>query len=275
MERIAAVTTLIAKTKPAIEQSALEKMRADVAYATKLLNQIFGTSLPDPAITLLSNDELNAYWDGKKINIPPAVKDIPDIVVHEAAWPFVEATWKGFKYQGETGAIVQSYTDVLATVVKQKRLNQTAADADWEIAPGAIAWLTRKGGTAATADRTPLRSLKNPGTAYDDPVLGKDPQVAHIRDLRNITEDNGGVHINSGIPNKAFYETATRLGNTDKAIGIWAPTLRKLNPSTNLRAFAGASHKTAVEQYGKDSQEANQVREAWQSVGIVIAGAGI
>jgi len=46
MERIKVVTVAIAKMKPAVEQSALEKMKADVAYATKMLNQIFGTSLP-------------------------------------------------------------------------------------------------------------------------------------------------------------------------------------------------------------------------------------
>ena len=269
-ERIEAVKKACARIKPAIEQSALEKMKADVAYATKVLNQIFGTSLSDPEIEFLPNDELTAYWDGAKIHIPPVVKDIPDIVVHEAAWAFVQDAWKDFKYQGETGAIAQSYTDVLTTVVKQKRLNQTATDADWEIAPGAINWLTRKARTAPTEDREPLRSLKAPGTAYDDPVVGKDPQVAHIRDLKNIAEDNGGVHTNSGIPNKAFYETATRLSSTDKAIGIWVATLRKLNPSINFRGFATVLHKTAIELYGKDSQEAKHVQEAWRTVGIVI-----
>ena len=54
-----------------------------------------------------------------------------------------------------------------------------------------------------------LRSMKAPGTAYDDPVLGKDPQPAHMRNFVHTNQDNGGVHINSGIPNRAFYLAAT------------------------------------------------------------------
>ena len=54
--------------------------------------------------------------------------------------------------------------------------------------------------------------MKAPGTAYDDPRLGKDPQPAHMDDYVETTEDNGGVHINSGIPNHAFYLAATALG---------------------------------------------------------------
>ena len=47
--------------------------------------------------------------------------------------------------------------------------------------------------------------MKAPGTAYDDDVLGKDPQPATMDDYVRTGRDNGGVHINSGIPNHAFY----------------------------------------------------------------------
>ena len=50
-----------------------------------------------------------------------------------------------------------------------------------------------------------LRSMKEPGTAYNDPTIGKDPQPGHMKNYVNTTSDNGGVHINSGIPNRAFY----------------------------------------------------------------------
>jgi Zn-dependent metalloprotease len=48
-----------------------------------------------------------------------------------------------------------------------------------------------------------LRSMKDPGTAYDDPQLGRDPQPANMANYLDTTDDNGGVHINSGIPNHA------------------------------------------------------------------------
>jgi Zn-dependent metalloprotease len=57
-----------------------------------------------------------------------------------------------------------------------------------------------------------LRSMKAPGTAYDDPLVGKDPQPAHMDDYVETIQDNGGVHINSGIPNHAFYLAATEIG---------------------------------------------------------------
>ena len=56
--------------------------------------------------------------------------------------------------------------------------------------------------------------MSAPGTAYDDPSLGKDPQVAHMDDYLETADDNGGVHTNSGIPNKAFHLAATGIGGT-------------------------------------------------------------
>lgn len=56
--------------------------------------------------------------------------------------------------------------------------------------------------------------MKNPGTAYDDPQVGRDPQLAHWKDFKKppFSDDNGGVHINSGIPNRAFHLVATKIG---------------------------------------------------------------
>ena len=47
--------------------------------------------------------------------------------------------------------------------------------------------------------------MKEPGTAYNDPTIGKDPQPGHMKNYVKTSSDNGGVHINSGIPNRAFY----------------------------------------------------------------------
>lgn len=77
--------------------------------------------------------------------------------------------------------------------------------------------------------------MKAPGTAYNDPLLGKDPQPAHMKDYQKMTDDNGGVHINSGIPNHAFYLVAMELGGYawEKAGRIWHVTLRdRLRPNT-------------------------------------------
>ena len=61
--------------------------------------------------------------------------------------------------------------------------------------------------------------MKNPGTAYDDPKIGKDSQPAHMDDLYTGWGDNQGVHINSGIPNKAFCEFAIAVGGAAWKLG--------------------------------------------------------
>jgi Zn-dependent metalloprotease len=119
---------------------------------------------------------------------------------------------------------------------------------------------------------TALRSMKAPGTAYEDDVLGKDPQPGHMKDYVTTFEDNGGVHINSGIPNKAFYLCAMALGGHawEKAGRIWYETLisDKVNMITRFSGFAAATKATAGKLYGGSSAEANAVSEAWKGVGV-------
>src|SRR5207245_10045279 len=96
------------------------------------------------------------------------------------------------EYSGQPGALNESIADGVGTIVKQWRLGESVDQADWLI--GAGLFTTAVQGVA-------LRSMKDPGSAYDDPQIGKDPQPKFMKDFVNTTDDNGGVHINSGIPN--------------------------------------------------------------------------
>ena len=120
-----------------------------------------------------------------------------------------------------------------------------------------------------------LRSMKAPGTAYDDPVLGKDPQPAHMRDYVRTYQDNGGVHINSGIPNHAFYQTAMAIGGYawDKSGRIWYETLRdpRLRPNASFARFANLTVDVAGRLYGSGSSEQKAVRHGWSEVGIRVS----
>jgi hypothetical protein len=245
---------------------ALQNLKKAAEAATAILNRLFSLNLSTPKVALLKNDELNAFWDGKKISAPAAVQDMPDITYHETAWQFLQAKWQ-FKWQDQSGALANSYTDVLASLVKQEIAQQDAKHADWTIAPGAIAWLSGKPNEILT-DKRPLRSLKAPGSAYDSPVLGKDPQVDHISDLVSGEADSGGIHVNSGIANKAFYEAAIKIGSA-KAGQIWIQSLPKFGEATNLRTGAEVIYKTAVDQYGQKSPEAVAIKAAWNAVGLL------
>ncbi|KAJ8127639.1 hypothetical protein O1611_g5994 [Lasiodiplodia mahajangana] len=102
-------------------------------------------------------------------------------------------------------------------MVKQFVQNETAEEADWLIGEECL-----MPGIKGVA----LRSMKAPGTAYNDPRFGKDPQPDNFKDYKATDDDNGGVHLYSGIPNKAFYLSAVAFGgySWEKAGKIWAST---------------------------------------------------
>ena len=116
-----------------------------------------------------------------------------------------------------------------------------------------------------------LRDMAAPGTAYDDPELGADPQVGHMDDYVETTADNGGVHLNSGIPNKAFQLAAVAIGGSaiEGAGRIWYDALvgGDVPEDADFAAFAAATVAAA-------GQHADAVREAWAQVGVEPADRG-
>ena len=139
-----------------------------------------------------------------------------DVIGHELTHGVTQFEAK-LAYWDQSGALNESFSDIFRSLVKQKKLNQTADQADWLIGAGLF---------TSNVKGLAIRSMKEPGTAYDDPLLGKDPQPAHMRHYVNTTSDNGGVHINSGIPNRAFYLAALEIGGHawERAGKIWYMT---------------------------------------------------
>ena len=113
--------------------------------------------------------------------------------------------------------------------------------------------------------------MKAPGTAYDDAKLGgKDPQPATMADYVETDDDDGGVHINSGIPNRAFHLAAVRFGGSswERAGKIWYaalsdPTLRS---TATFAQFATRTSAQAATLFGTEAQRI--VKAAWKEVGI-------
>jgi Zn-dependent metalloprotease len=114
--------------------------------------------------------------------------------------------------------------------------------------------------------------MKAPGTAFDDPLLGKDEQPAHMKDYVQTADDQGGVHLNSGIPNHAFYLVATALGGHawERAGLIWYESLRdpRLRPTATFAEFAGHTLSNASRLFGHASAEYAAVVDAWATVGV-------
>jgi Zn-dependent metalloprotease len=220
----------------------------------------------------------NAFWNGQQMVYGDGDEDLPeserlfnrftialDIIGHELTHG-VTSYEANLVYWDQPGALNESMSDVFGSLVKQYQHQQTAGDADWIIGEGLF---------TSNVNGVGIRSMKAPGTAYDDPVLGKDPQPGHMDNYVKTIEDNGGVHINSGIPNRAFYVTAVELGGFawEKAGRIWYKTLTdKLSERSSFQEAANLTYEAAGELFGNGSLEQNAVKTGWAEVGITIGG---
>jgi Zn-dependent metalloprotease len=216
----------------------------------------------------------NAFWNGKYMVYGDGDEDLPeaqrlfnrftialDVIGHELTHGVVTYTANLYYYE-QSGALNESFADVFGILTKQRTLGQTAAEADWTIGAGLF---------TPNVQGTGIRSMSNPGTAYNDPVLGRDPQPGHMNNYVNTTADNGGVHINSGIPNRAFYVTALEMGGNawEKAGRIWYVTLRNhLTARATFQQAADHTYVVAATLYGAGSREQQAVRSGWREVGI-------
>lgn len=225
-----------------------------------------GSGAPVSVTVHYEREYVNAFWDGTQLVFGDGDDEIferftrpVDVLGHEFAHAVTQHT-ANLAYRNQSGALNESVSDAFASCLKQRLLGQAAAEADWLIGEG----LFRPGVQARG-----LRDMAAPGTAYDDPRLGKDPQGGHMDDYVRTTEDNGGVHLNSGIPNRAFQLAATAIGGStwEGAGRIWYAALTggDVGSDTGFAGFAAATIAAAGE-------HSEAVRAAWGTVGVEPAG---
>ncbi|WP_438353455.1 M4 family metallopeptidase [Microbacterium sp. CJ88] len=230
---------------------------------------IDGAGAPLLATVHYGRDYDNAFWNGERMVFGDGDGEVfigftssLTVIAHELTHGITEHEG-GLEYQGQPGALNESLSDVFGALAEQYTRNETAAEAGWLIGAGIF---------APNVKGVALRSLKAPGTAYDDPVLGRDPQPAHMDGYVHTDDDNGGVHINSGIPNRAFYLVATALGGNawERAGLVWYRTITgDLPPTADFAAFARATLAAAAAEYGEKSEVVDAVRAGWAGVGVV------
>ncbi|WIB27477.1 M4 family metallopeptidase [Curtobacterium sp. MCSS17_015] len=230
---------------------------------------IDGAGLPLDATVHYGQQYDNAYWDGRRMVFGDGDGEVfrrftiaLDVIGHELAHGVTQYT-ADLVYQGQSGALNESMSDVFGSLVAQYAAGQTAEQATWLIGAGLF---------TDAVQGVALRSMRAPGTAYDDPVLGKDPQPATMADYVDTTEDQGGVHLNSGIPNHAFFLAATAIGGPTwtGAGAVWwdALTSAEVGASIDFAGFAAVTVRVAADRFGGRSREHTAVAEAWRSVGV-------
>jgi Zn-dependent metalloprotease len=226
--------------------------------------------LPLDATVHYGEQYANAFWDGGRMVFGDGDGEIfrdftlaVDVIGHELTHGVTQYT-ANLHYRDQSGALNESVSDVFGSLIKQYERGQSADEADWLV--GAGLFTDRVQGRA-------LRSMSAPGTAYDDDVLGTDPQPGHMDDFVSTEQDNGGVHINSGIPNRAFHRFAVALGGHawERAGQVWYDTLTSpsLSPDTDFAGFAAATLAAARSRHGR-GEVSKALLQAWTDVGVPV-----
>lgn len=208
------------------------------------------------------NGEQMAYGDGDNSIFISFTKSL-SVIGHELSHGVVQFSG-GLLYQDQSGALNESFADVFGCLAVQYKNQQEAHQANWLVGDGIL-------GPDITGEA--LRSMKAPGTAYDSTLIGKDPQPFHMDNYVVTTSDQGGVHINSGIPNHAFYLLSQYLGGFawEKAGRIWYDTMQEINNSmATFQEWADKSLEMAQTRYGTGSLEVLYTKRAWKLVGVDI-----
>lgn len=211
----------------------------------------------------------NAFWNGTQMAYGDGDGQIfrtfteLSVIGHEMSHGVVQFSG-GLVYRGESGALNESFADVFGSLTLQRKAGQSASEAHW---------LVGKGILGPNIKGVALRSMKAPGTAYDDALLGKDPQPYHMDFFVQTTGDNGGVHINSGIPNHAFYLYCQYLGGNawGKPGKVWYDAIQKINNAqATFNDWALQTVDSSIALFGAGSTETLMLRRAWKLVGVSI-----
>lgn len=265
------VELLLKENDPAIENEKVNEVYRMTGFVRDYLKSTFNlNSIDDGGMDIISNirygkDYNNAFWDGDEMTYGEGdqiqFKDFTsaiDVIAHELMHGVTQFL-ANLEYQSQSGALNEHFSDVLGTIIKQKYYKQECAEADWLIGDMLV--------TKEFPGRA-IRSMKAPGTANDFDI-----QPDHMNQYYTGDDDNQGVHINSGILNKAFYLTVLEIGIDDCAL-LWVETLKGLWRTANfnemLESLLSASRILVADK--KINKNATQkVIESFDQVGLSIS----
>ncbi|MCX6268569.1 MAG: M4 family metallopeptidase [Bacteroidetes bacterium] len=203
----------------------------------------------------------NAYWNGVCIvygNGATQFKPLAgalDVSAHELGHAYDEAS-ANLEYQNQSGAMNEAFSDIAGSVVE--RLN-------WKIGEDVV-----KPGSFPTGCLRDMSNPHNGGSGFGDPGY----QPANVSEMYTGTQDNGGVHINSGIINFAFYKYATAVGMAKGEKTFFKALFQYLTRSSQFIDCRLAVIQSAKDLYGDGSAEVNAAKAAFDEVGIMDGNGG-
>jgi Zn-dependent metalloprotease len=268
-------TPLRTDADPPVADPAVNQAFDNTVTTWKFYQQVFGRNSLDGNGKLLvslvhyGQNYMNAMWQGEHMLYGDGdgmklqhFTGALEVIAHELTHGVTDASAQ-LVYEGQTGALNESFSDVLGSLCKQWSLGQTADQADWLIGASVLG-----PGFVGRA----LRDMEHPGTAFNDPLIGPDPQTANMSDYKTMQVDHGGTHINSGIANRAFVLAAKAIGGKawEVAGQVWYVTLTtKLGPNSDFRACALATLDVAKVLFAADASVAGKIATGWLTVGVL------
>jgi len=220
-------------------------------------NSLDDNNMNVQSIIHFGEDIANAFWNGQFMvygdgdgRILDSLAKCLDVAAHEMTHGVIQHS-ANLIYENQSGALNESFADVFAMLID---------DDNWLL--GGDCTLARPGYT---------RSLEDPNT-------GLVYQPKHVDDYRNLpnTEegDFGGVHINSGIPNHAFYRVAEAIGRPNAGRIYYRALTTYLTSSSVFVDARDALEQAATDLFGASSAERQAVSDAWDAVGVSSTSAG-
>jgi Zn-dependent metalloprotease len=265
------------ESQAAVRDAAVNEAYDHSGYTYDFYASVFArNSLDDEGMKLVSSVHVgdedgeplpNAFWNGEQMaygdgdgRIFQRFTRSLDVVGHELTHG-VESFTSNLVYQGQSGALNEHFADVFGVLVRQWKHSEPVSEASWLVGADIL---------VPAPTRRAIRDMEAPGKAFtDDPYLGTDPQPAQIKDAYTGKLDRGGVHLNSGIPNRAFVLAAKAMGGRawETAGRIWYDAMLRL---TSLSGFLDCARATLglARDHGAKTERA--VRDAWRAVGITV-----
>lgn len=238
-------------------------------------NSIDDRGMPLVSSVHFGSEFENAQWDGRQMMYgdggPRFLRFTRslEVVAHELTHGVVQHT-NNLVYQGQSGALNEHFADAFGIIIEQWHKNQNVnnPNVDWFIGGEIIQPIANVRG---------IRTFTAAKAYTNNPLFGTDPQPKHMQDMYTGAADNGGVHINSGIPNHAFYLIALTIGGKiwESTAKIWYETMKSLHRNSQFQEAAENSYRIAGELFGQGSNEQVAVENGWSAVGIDVVPANL
>ncbi len=231
-------------------------------------NSLDNNGLPIESYTHHKVNYNNAFWDGYRMIYGDGdgeeftyLSGDLDVVGHEMTHGVIDYTAK-LEYHNQSGALNESMADVFGVLISTYNKYNVVNGGTWTF--DSDDWVIGDDIYTPNIEGDALRSLSDP-TLYDQPE--------HMNDYEYYPDtkdgDWGGVHINSGIPNKAAYIIASNLG-MEKTAKIYYRALNNyMTPDTNFEQCRNFLVQAAEDLYGKNSNEAKVINNGFSSVGVL------